>query len=264
MGSGETGQSEKAGKTEQPVVSAAPAGSAKIPTHVAFIMDGNGRWAEQRGLERLEGHRVGVDRINSVLETLGPMGVEFVTLYAFSTENWRRPQDEVDGIMDIFSAAIELQTEALHEKNVRIVHVGKTANLRPELGNSVAEAQRLTSKNTGITLNVAFDYGGRDEILEAVRRIIREGLDPEELDEEVFSRYLFTAHCPDPDLIIRTGGELRISNFLLWQSAYSEFYHTPTLWPDLGPEELKQVVEAFGARQRRYGMISSQRVQPGA
>ncbi len=177
-------------------------------------MDGNGRWAQQRGLLRLEGHQAGVDRIQSVLETLGPKGVKFVTIYAFSTENWQRPEEEVEGLMDIFSAAVEAQTESLHEKNVRIVHVGKTRNLSPELKTSVRAAEELTSKNTGVTLNVAFDYGGRDEIIEAVKEMIRDGLDPEGVDEGTFSRYLFTAHCPDPDLIIRTGGEQRISNIL--------------------------------------------------
>ena len=220
-------------------------------------MDGNGRWAQRRGLPRLEGHRMGVDRIQSVLETLDAKGVRFVTIYAFSTENWARPREEVEGLMDIFSAAVAAQTQILHEKNVRIIHVGKTKNLNPELGSAIAAAQQLTAANTGVTLNVAFDYGGRDEIIEAVRGIIQDGLRPEQVDEETFSRYLFTAHCPDPDLIIRTAGEQRISNFLLWQSAYSEYYHTPTLWPDLEPAELEQVIEAFGSRQRRYGRVVS-------
>ncbi|MBM12417.1 MAG: di-trans,poly-cis-decaprenylcistransferase [Chloroflexi bacterium] len=219
-------------------------------------MDGNGRWAQKQGLPRISGHEVGVQRIQGVLETLGPKGVKFVTLYAFSTENWGRPQDEVDGIMDIFSEAVASQTQALHEKNVRIVHVGKTENLGTDLSKAVSGAQSLTANNTGITLNVAFDYGGRAEILEAVRRIIRDGVDPDSIDEDLFSRYLFTAHSPDPDLIIRTGGELRISNFLLWQSAYSEYYHTPTLWPDLDSEELLQVLDTFANRRRRYGGLN--------
>jgi len=233
-----------------------PAGGGNIPGHVAFIMDGNGRWAQKQGLPRIAGHEVGVQCIQGVLETLGPLGVKFVTLYAFSTENWGRPQDEVDGIMDVFSEAVSGQTEALHKKNVRIIHVGRTENLNPDLRDAVAEAQRLTADNTGITLNVAFDYGGRAEILEAVRRIIKDGIDPETIDEELFSQYLFTAHCPDPDLIIRTGGEQRISNFLLWQCAYSEMYHTPTLWPDLDSEELTKVLQSFGSRRRRYGALN--------
>ncbi len=240
-----------------------PAGDgANVPVHVAFIMDGNGRWAQKQGLPRIAGHEFGVQCIQGVLETLGPLGVKFVTLYAFSTENWGRPQDEVDGIMDVFSEAIASQTQALHEKNVRIFHVGRTENMSTHLRDGVAEAERLTSKNTGITLNVAFDYGGRAEILEAVRRIIKDGIDPDTIDEELFSRYLFTAHSPDPDLIIRTGGEQRISNFLLWQSAYAEMYHTPTLWPDLDAAELTQVLETFGNRRRRYGALNPEDQYP--
>jgi len=243
-------------QVEDPSIQPPSGDSAKGPVHVAFIMDGNGRWAQKQGLPRIAGHEVGVKCIQGVLETLEPMGVKFVTIYAFSTENWTRPQEEVDGIMDIFSEAVASQTQELHEKNVRIVHVGKIENLDRYLRESVAEAQRLTSKNTGITLNIAFDYGGRAEILEAVRRIIRDGLSPDEISEELFSRYLFTAHSPDPDLIIRTGGEQRISNFLLWQSAYSEIYHTPTLWPDLDAAELTQVMESFSNRRRRYGGLN--------
>ena len=226
------------------------------PLHVAFIMDGNGRWAQSRGLPRVEGHRAGVERIQILLETLTSFGVKFATIYAFSTENWGRPQDEVDGLIEIFTDAIDVQTRQLHERNVRIVHLGKTANLGPELRRAVDSAQELTSGNTGITLNVAFDYGGRDEILRAVRRIVRDGLTPEQVDETTFCRYLFTANCPDPDLIIRTGGEQRISNFLLWQSAYSEFYHTFTLWPDLEPAELEQALNTYRSRQRRYGKVA--------
>ena len=234
--------------------------NGSAPRHVAFIMDGNGRWAQERGLPRIEGHRKGVERVRVVLDTLGALGVEFVTVYAFSTENWGRPQDEVEGLMSIFSSAVEEQTRELHEQNVRIVHLGKTMNLDPDLREAVENAQKLTAANTGVTLNVAFDYGGRDEIIQAVRRIIKDGLDPDRLDEEIFRSYLFTSHTPDPDLIIRTAGEQRISNFLLWQSAYSEFYHTPTLWPDLQPSELEQALEAYRSRQRRYGKVA----MPGA
>ena len=219
-------------------------------------MDGNGRWAQKRGLPRLEGHRAGVERIRVLLETLSSFDVKFATIYAFSTENWGRPQDEVDGLMSIFSEAIEVQSRQLHERNVRIVHLGKSSNLDPELNRAIERAQTLTRDNTGITLNVAFDYGGRDEILGAVRRIIRDGLSPDQVDESTFCRYLFTAHCPDPDLIIRTGGEQRISNFLLWQSAYSEFYHTCTLWPDLEPAELERALKSYRTRQRRYGKVA--------
>ena len=226
------------------------------PMHVAFIMDGNGRWAQNQGLPRVEGHRAGVERIQILLETLDSYGVKFATIYAFSTENWGRPQDEVEGLIEIFSDAIDVQTRQLHERNVRIVHLGKKGNLNPELRGAVERAQELTRNNTGITLNVAFDYGGRDEILSAVKLIVRDGLAPEQVNEATFCRYLFTAHCPDPDLIIRTGGEQRISNFLLWQSAYSEFYHTCTLWPDLQPAELEQALKNYRSRQRRYGKVA--------
>ena len=228
-----------------------------MPHHVAFIMDGNGRWAQQRGLPRLEGHQAGVERIRSVLQTLEDYGVRYATIYAFSTENWFRPQEEVTGLMDLFSAAVSVETRLLHENDVRIIHLGKTGNLSPDLRQAVAEAQELTRNNGGITLNVALDYGGRAEIIEAVRGIIRDGVPAEQVDEAVFARYLFTADCPDPDLIIRTGGEQRISNFLLWQSAYSEYYHTPTLWPDLQPGELSEVLTNFAARHRRYGRIGA-------
>ena len=227
-----------------------------VPVHVAIIMDGNGRWAKQRGMPRLEGHRVGVDRIQRVLETLGTQGVKYVTLYAFSTENWNRPQEEVAGLLDILQEALQQQALALHENNVRIFHIGKLDRLSLGLQKAVDQVQEMTSANTGINLNVAFDYGGRDEILEAVKRILHDGIPAERLDQETFSRYLYTAHCPDPDLIIRTGGEQRISNFLLWQSAYSEYYTTPTLWPDLDSAELEQVLESYGSRQRRFGRVS--------
>ena len=231
----------------------------KVPVHVAIIMDGNGRWAAKRGLPRIAGHKVGVDCIQGVLEGLSAKGVKFLTLYAFSTENWNRPANEVEGILDILYDALRRQTQSLHENNVRIVHIGKVDRLSAQLTEAVTHAQTLTKDNTGITLNVAFDYGGRDEILEAVRRMIRDGVPVEEVDEDRFNSYLFTAHSPDPDLIIRTGGEMRISNFLLWQSAYSEYYHTSTLWPDLDSAELERVLEAYGNRERRFG-----RVKPGA
>ena len=228
----------------------------KIPRHVAIIMDGNGRWAEQQGLPRLAGHRVGMDRIQRVLEILAESGVAYVTLYAFSTENWSRPADEVEGILELLEEALRSKIQDLHEKNVKLVHLGKVDKLAPNLRRAVAHAQELTQNNTGITLNVAFDYGGRDEILEAVRRIIREQIPAEAVDEKLFSSHLFTNQCPDPDLVIRTGGELRISNFLLWQSAYSEYYHTDTLWPDLDEAELKQALESYSNRQRRFGNVA--------
>ena len=228
---------------------------AAVPKHVAIIMDGNGRWARQRGLPRLDGHREGVDAIPRVLDLMIERGVEYLTLYAFSTENWTRPSEEVTGIIELFQEALEQEGNLLMEKNVRVFHIGQTERLSPELCQSIARIKAQTGGNTGIVLNLAFDYGGRQEILAAVQQLIREGVAAEEVDEKLFSRCLFTAHCTDPDLIIRTGGELRISNFLLWQSAYSEYYHTPTLWPDLDAAELEKALDSFGSRQRRFGNI---------
>ncbi len=234
----------------------APLDSGKIPVHVGIIMDGNGRWAQKRGLPRLDGHRVGVDCIPGVLKFLSEQGIKYLTIYAFSTENWDRPAEEVTGILAILHDALQAQTNAFHENNVRLVHIGQRDRLDAGLREQITNAENLTRNNTGITLNVAFNYGGRSEILDAVRRIIRDGVAEEAVDEELFRGYLFTKDSPDPDLIIRTGGEWRISNFLLWQSAYSEYYHTPTLWPDLDAAELAQVLEEFGNRQRRFGRVN--------
>ena len=228
-----------------------------VPRHVAIIMDGNGRWATQRGLPRLEGHRAGVDNIHAVLDALVAHGIEYVTIYAFSTENWNRPHEEVEGLMSILQEAIYRETAALHQKGVRIVHLGRKDRLSAELQQSVAYAQDLTRKNRSITLSVAFDYGGRAEILEAVRHILRDGVPSEELTEDLFADYLYTAGLPDPDLIVRTGGEIRVSNFLLWQSAYSEYYSTSTPWPDLGEADIAAAIEAFRMRQRRFGALQS-------
>ena len=228
----------------------------KVPRHVAIIMDGNGRWAEQQGLPRLDGHRRGVDAILRVVELLAQRGVKFLTIYAFSTENWARPSDEVEGIIGLLHQALERETEQLRSKNIRVVHIGNLSRLVPDIRRAVKRVQDETAGNTGIVFNVAFDYGGRQEILEAARKLVREGIAPEEITEEAFSRRLSTAHCPDPDLIIRTGGELRISNFLLWQSAYSEYYHTPVLWPDIDEAEIDQALDSYAGRQRRFGNVS--------
>ena len=230
----------------------------KTPAHVAIIMDGNGRWATRQGLPRLVGHREGVDNIHRILDSLTSYSVKHVTLYAFSTENWARPEDEVSGLMAILQEVIYQETEALHEKKVRIRQIGRRDRLSPQLLDAVNYAQNLTENNASINLNVALDYGGRDEILEAIKRVIREGICPDDLDEKVFSRYLYTEDLPDPDLIIRTAGESRLSNFLIWQSAYSEYFTTSSLWPDLGEEEIAEAMEAFSQRQRRFGALGSQ------
>ena len=227
----------------------------RIPQHVAIIMDGNGRWAMQQGLQRLEGHRAGVDNIRPVLECLSESGVKYVTIYAFSTENWNRPVEEVEGLMIILQEIIHKETLALHERDVRILHLGRMDRFSPELKEAVTYAKELTKDNEAITLSVAFHYGGRMEILEAVKRIMEDGIQPEQLDEALFSRYLYTADLPDPDLIIRTGGELRLSNFLPWQSAYSEYYTTSTLWPDFGEVDIGRAMESFSQRQRRFGIL---------
>ena len=232
-----------------------PPSTQSLPLHVAFIMDGNGRWATQQGLPRLEGHRVGVNSLQAILQTLAGKGVKWVTVYAFSTENWSRPTEEVDGILALLDHALQEQTQELHKNNIRVIHIGRLDRLPQTMRDSVEAAQQLTINNTGITLNVAFDYGGREEILDAVKRIIKDGVPHDQVDESLFKSYLYTSHAPDPDLIIRTGGELRISNFLLWQSAYSEYYHTPTFWPDLDADELNNALDSFANRKRRLGNV---------
>ncbi len=207
-------------------------------------------------MPRLQGHRAGVNNIRPTVECLSTLCVKYVTLYAFSTENWNRPPHEVDGIMEILQEMIDEETDLLHQKGVRLIHLGKQEHLSPQLQKAISRAQEITKDNQGITLNVAFDYGGRAEILEAVKRIISDGIPPEEVDSPLFSRYLYTADIPDPDLIIRTGGELRLSNFLLWQSAYSEYYATYTLWPDFGKREIKEAISAYNQRQRRFGTVT--------
>jgi len=228
------------------------------PRHVAIIMDGNGRWATQRGLPRLAGHKVGIEQIQRVLQYLADNHVSFVTLYAFSTENWNRPLTEVRGILNLMEEALVKQTPQLHKKNVKVIHLGKVDRLEESMKIALQNAQELTKFNTGITLNVAFDYGGRDEILEAVRSLIRAQIQPDQIDETLFSSHMYTHPSPDPDLVIRTGGEMRISNFLLWQSAYSEYYHTPTFWPDLNDSELELALKSYQSRDRRFGRVNAE------
>ncbi|HEV8639156.1 MAG TPA: polyprenyl diphosphate synthase [Chloroflexota bacterium] len=227
----------------------------KVPGHVAIIMDGNGRWARARGLPRLAGHRAGTDNIRTILEACVEVGVHTLTIYAFSTENWHRPRSEVYGLFALMEEVIRRETAELHRNGVRVNHVGWTEGLPPELVRSMRDAVALTAQNTRITLNVAFNYGGRAEILDAFRRAVAAGADPASLDEETFSRYLLTGGQPDPDLIIRTAGEMRLSNFLIWQAAYAEYYPTPTCWPDFGREELLAAFEAYAQRQRKFGRV---------
>jgi undecaprenyl diphosphate synthase len=229
-----------------------------LPNHVAIIMDGNGRWAKQRGLPRLAGHEAGTNNVRRVVDRFNNYKIKYLTLYAFSTENWRRPDEEVNGLIHIFARMIDRETKALHEKGVRLFHLGKADSLSEELQAKVNKAIELTKNNTGITLSIAFDYGGRAEILDAVRRIVRDGIRPEDITESLFSSYLYTPNVPEPDLIIRTAGEMRLSNFLIWQSAYSEYYATPTLWPDFKDEEVDKALIAYSRRERRFGGLKAE------
>jgi len=228
-----------------------------LPNHVAIIMDGNGRWAQQRGLSRLEGHRAGYRNIRPVVKAISERGISCLTIYAFSTENWNRPEVEVKGIFRILEEVIGKEARALHKSGVRIRHIGRLEELTPGQQKSINDAVKLTEHNTGLTLGLALNYGGRAEILDAVRRLISGGVPPA-LDEKAFGEYLYTAGLPDVDLVIRTGGEIRTSNFLIWQAAYSEYYFTPVLWPDFDEEELAKALQTYRRRQRRFGALPGQ------
>jgi len=226
-----------------------------IPQHVGIIMDGNGRWAREHGLPRLEGHRAGTENIRRVLEACSEFGIKILTIYAFSTENWGRPQVEVRGLMRILEEVIDREVQSLHKNGVQLRHIGRLEGLSQRLQQAVRDALELTKENDRLILNVAFNYGGRSEILDAVRRLMGDGISPQELSEELFERYLYTAGLPPPDLIIRTGGEMRLSNFLIWQAAYAEYYSTPTYWPDFNEEELHKALLAYSQRERRFGLL---------
>ncbi len=230
---------------------------ARIPRHVAIIMDGNGRWAKARGQPRLAGHRAGTRNIRRVLRACASSGVEVLTIYAFSTENWGRPSAEVRGLMRLLEQALTEQLAELHAEGVQIRHSGSLERVSESLSKAIQEALELTKDNQRIILNVAFNYGGRAEIMNAVRRIIADGVAAEEVNEDLFTRYLHTAGLPDPDLIIRTAGEMRLSNFLIWQGAYAEYYSIPTYWPDFDQEELRKALEAYAARERRFGRLKN-------
>ena len=229
----------------------------RLPNHVAFIMDGNGRWARQRGMPRLEGHAAGIQNLRSITKTLYRCGITYITLYGFSTENWNRPKDEVNGLLELLSNAIEEVSLECHKNGIILQHIGRAEELTPGLRQAIDNAIELTKNNTRMTLNFAFNYGGRHEILDAVRSLIADGIPPQKIDEELFNNYLYTAGLPDVDLVIRTGGEIRISNFLMWQAAYSEYYFTPTLWPDFNEAELDKALLDYSQRQRRFGGLIS-------
>ena len=224
-----------------------------VPRHVAIIMDGNGRWAVARGLDVSEGHHAGYENIRRVVNDFANRGVEYLTLYAFSTENWDRPETEVNDILNLAIAVIAHEAQELHENGVRIKHLGRVDRLSPELRVELEQAVEMTAGNTGLTLGIAFDYGGRAEIVQAAKRMVEETVSPDEVDEQKFSEFLYTSDMPDVDLLIRTGGDFRISNFLLWQTAYSEFYSSETWWPDFFGERIDEAFDAFNERKRRFG-----------
>lgn len=227
----------------------------RVPTHVGIIMDGNGRWARARGLPRLAGHQAGTENLRHVLRAVVEFGIQILTIYAFSTENWSRPEDEVRGLMRLVERMIDRELVELDAQGVQIRHIGRTERVSDRLLRKIEHALETTQDNDRLTLNVAFNYGGRAEIIDAVRRIIAAGIPPESVDETLLSQYLYTAGQPDPDLIIRTSGEMRVSNFLIWQGAYAEYYVSPTYWPDFDKDELYQALVAFNQRERRFGSL---------
>jgi undecaprenyl diphosphate synthase len=227
----------------------------RVPQHVGIIMDGNGRWARQRGLPRIAGHRAGVENLRRVLQAAVELGIQFLTIYAFSTENWGRPEAEVQGLLSILRRVLDQEVPKLHERGVRLRHLGCLERIPPRLRDKVRNAIELTKDNDRLVLNVAFNYGGRAEIADAMQRIIADGVSREDVDESLVSSYLFTAGQPDPDLIIRTSGEMRLSNFLVWQAAYAEFYTSPVLWPEFGKDELYEALKDFNQRERRFGLV---------
>jgi len=231
----------------------------KIPAHVAIIMDGNGRWAQEKGLPRLSGHRAGTENLREVIEACAEFGIQYLTIYAFSTENWKRPSEEIQGLMGIFKTMLDRELKNLHQNGVQLRHLGRLDRIDEELQTKVRDAIELTKDNRTLILNIAFNYGGRDEILQAVKGLIADGYRPEDITEDLFSKYLFTADSPDPDLIIRTSGEYRCSNFLIWQGAYAEWYFTPTYWPDFNREELHKALLVYNQRDRRYGEIKNKK-----
>jgi len=231
---------------------------SNIPQHVAIIMDGNGRWAQSKLMSRTQGHRAGAKNLVSILEEFIRNRVKFVTLFAFSTENWSRPSNEINSLMLLFKEALSQDISAFNDKNIRLRHIGRLDKLDSNTRQLVDRCIVETKANNGLTLTVAFDYGGRTEIVDAIKSIIKDQIHHDNIDEKLVEKYLYTADLPDPDLIIRTAGEMRVSNFLLWQSAYTEYYSTTTLWPDFDEKEVKIALKEYSHRFRKYGGVSYQ------
>ena len=227
-----------------------------VPAHVAIIMDGNGRWAKQRGLPRLAGHRAGTKNLRRVIRAAANAGIKHLTFYAFSTENWSRPEDEVQGLMALLAEFIETEVQELHKEGARLLHIGHLDGLGPVLKKKVEDAIELTRDNTRIDVILAFNYGGRDEIVCAIKKLINEGVSADQIDVERVSGAMFTAGIPDPDLVIRTSGEQRTSNFLVWQTVYSEWFFPKVYWPDFDETHLLEILKDFGKRDRRFGGLS--------
>ncbi|MFC2054916.1 polyprenyl diphosphate synthase [Chloroflexota bacterium] len=227
-----------------------------IPTHVAIIMDGNGRWALARGLPRMAGHRAGTENLRSIIQACIEFGIRYLTIYAFSTENWGRPPTEVQGLMKLFESVIDRELQELYDQGVQLRHIGRLDGLKPAFRKKVLHALEYTRENDRLILNIAFNYGGRDEIVCSIQRMIEDGVESDEVTTDLVKRYLFTAGVPDPDLIIRTAGELRGSNFLIWQGAYSEWYFPPVYWPDFDKEQLRLALDEYSHRERRYGCLA--------
>ena len=249
------------------ILSVVPAGSAeealarqvdfgRLPEHLAVIMDGNGRWAAQRHLPRVEGHRAGIESVREVVEGSARLGIRVLTLYAFSVENWKRPASEVSTLMTLLKRYLRLELNTLLRNNIRFRVIGRAEDLAPDVRAELALGEEKTASNTGMLFNIALNYGGRAEIVEAVKRLLDAGVGADEVDEQRFSGFLYTAGQPDPDLLIRTSGEMRVSNFLLWQIAYAEIWVTDTLWPDFRKRHLLEAILAYQKRDRRYGGIT--------
>ena len=227
----------------------------RVPYHLAIIMDGNGRWAKARGLPRIAGHRAGVENLRRILTACGEFGVKILTIYAFSTENWGRPEAEVRGLMNILETVIDRELKQLHANGVQLRHIGELGGLSEGLQAKVRKAVELTRQNDHLILNVAFNYGGRQDLIQAFRRIVADGIPADQINGRLIDYYLYTAGQPDPDMVIRTGGEMRLSNFLLWQASYAEYYSTPTFWPDFDRDELLKAIVHFAQRERRFGLV---------